>query len=124
MREGSNSNLIKNKVNMNNKNHMSWLTRSLKNACNNKKYLYIKLLKNINCQNKQNYKKYKSKLEHIGLVVRMSILDTKGRWLKPQHQYVFSVSKRHYLHCFCRLSCEIIMVIFKCYFFGELTAPS
>ena len=33
---------------------------------------------------------------HIGLVVRMSILDTKGRWFEPQHQYVFSLSKRLY----------------------------
>ena len=46
-------------------------------------------------------------LNHIGLVVRMSILDTKGRRFKPQHQYVFSLSKRLYLHCFSRLSCEM-----------------
>ena len=35
----------------------------------------------------------------IGLMVRMSILDTKGRRFEPQHQYVFSLSKRLYLHC-------------------------
>ena len=29
-----------------------------------------------------------------GLVVRMSILDTKGRRFEPQHQYVFSLGKR------------------------------
>ena len=46
-------------------------------------------------------------LEHIGLVVRMSILDTKGRRFEPQHQYVFSLSKRLYPHCFSRLSCEM-----------------
>ena len=45
--------------------------------------------------------------EHIGLVVRMSILDTKGRRFEPQHQYVFSLSKRLYPHCFSRLSCEM-----------------
>ena len=45
--------------------------------------------------------------EHIGVVVRMSILDTKGRRFEPQHQYVFSLSKRLYPHCFSRLSCEI-----------------
>ena len=44
---------------------------------------------------------------HIGLVVRMSILDTKGRRFEPQHQYVFSLSKRLYPHCFSRLSCEL-----------------
>ena len=46
-------------------------------------------------------------LEHIGIVVRMSILDTKGRRFEPQHQYVFSLSKRLYPHCFSRLSCEM-----------------
>ena len=45
--------------------------------------------------------------EHIGLVVRMSILDTKGRRFEPQHQYVFSLSKRLYPHCFSQLSCEM-----------------
>ena len=46
-------------------------------------------------------------LEHIGLVVRMSIWDTKGRRFEPQRQYIFSLSKRLYPHCFSRLSCEI-----------------
>ena len=46
-------------------------------------------------------------LYHIGLVVRISILDTKGRRFEPQHQYVFSLSKRFYPHCFSRLSCEM-----------------
>ena len=40
-------------------------------------------------------------------VVRMSILDIKGRRFEPQHQYVFSLSKRLYPHCFSRLSCEM-----------------
>ena len=44
--------------------------------------------------------------EHIGLVVRMSIWD-RGRRFEPQHQYVFSLSKRLYPHCFSRLSCEM-----------------
>ena len=44
---------------------------------------------------------------HIGLVVRMSILDTKGRRFEPQHQYVLYLSKRLYPHCFSRLSCEM-----------------
>ena len=48
-----------------------------------------------------------SSIEHIGLVVRMSILDTKGRRFEPQHQYVFSLNKRLYPHCFSRLSCEM-----------------
>ena len=48
-----------------------------------------------------------SAIEHIGLVVRMSILDTKGGRFEPQHQYVFSLSKRLYPHCFSRLSCEM-----------------
>ena len=43
----------------------------------------------------------------IGVVVRMSILDTKGRRFEPQHQYVFSLSKRLYPHCFSQLSCEM-----------------
>ena len=43
----------------------------------------------------------------IGLVVRMSILDTKDRRFEPQHQYVLSLSKRLYPHCFGRLSCEM-----------------
>ena len=30
----------------------------------------------------------------FGLVVGISILDTKGRRFEPQHQYVFSLSKR------------------------------
>ena len=42
-----------------------------------------------------------------GLVARMSIFDTKGRRFEPQHQYVFSLSKRLYPHCFSRLSCEM-----------------
>ena len=46
-------------------------------------------------------------IEHIGLVVRMSIFDTKGWRFEPQHQYVFSLSKRLYPHCFSRLSCEM-----------------
>ena len=45
--------------------------------------------------------------KHIGLVVRMLIFDTKGRRFEPQHQYVFSLSKRLYPHCFSRLSCEM-----------------
>ena len=48
-----------------------------------------------------------SSVEHIGLVVRMSILDTKGCQLEPQHQIFFSFSKRLYPHCFSRLSCEM-----------------
>ena len=44
---------------------------------------------------------------YIGLVVRMSIWDTKGRRFELQHQYVFYLSKRLYPHCFSRLSCEI-----------------
>ena len=44
---------------------------------------------------------------HIGLVVRMSIWDTKGWRFEPQHQYVLSLSKRFYPHCFSRLSCEM-----------------
>ena len=44
---------------------------------------------------------------NIGLVVRMSILDTKGRQFEPQHQYVFSLGKRLYPHCFSRLNCEM-----------------
>ena len=44
---------------------------------------------------------------HIGLVVRMSILDTKGRRFEPQHQFVFSLSKILYPHCFSQLSCEM-----------------
>ena len=44
-------------------------------------------------------------MEHIGLVVRMSILGTKGWRFEPQHRYVFSLSKILYPHCFCRLSC-------------------
>ena len=43
----------------------------------------------------------------IGVVVRMSILDTKGWRFEPQHQYVFSLSKILYPHCFSRLSCEM-----------------
>ena len=43
----------------------------------------------------------------IGVVVRMSILDTKGWRFEPQHQYIFSLSKRLYPHCFSRLSCEM-----------------
>ena len=43
----------------------------------------------------------------INVVVRMSILDTKGRRFEPQHQYVFSLSKRLYPHCFSRLTCEM-----------------
>ena len=31
----------------------------------------------------------------------------RGRWFEPQHQYVFSLSKRLYPHCFSRLSCEM-----------------
>ena len=44
---------------------------------------------------------------HIGLVVRMSILDTEVDGLNPSISMFFSLSKRLYLHCFSRLSCEM-----------------
>ena len=37
----------------------------------------------------------------------MSILDTKVDGSNPKHQYVFSLRKRLYPHCFSRLSCEM-----------------
>ena len=36
------------KINKNNKSHMPWFTRSLKNACSKKKCSYIKFVKNRN----------------------------------------------------------------------------
>ena len=50
---------------------------------------------------------YLTYIERIGLVVRVSILDTKGRRFEPQNQYVFSLSKILYPHYFSRLSCEM-----------------
>ena len=48
------------------------------------------------------------KLEHIGHVVRMSVSGYRGRRFESrQHQYVVSLSKTLYRHCFSRLSCEM-----------------
>ena len=65
------------------------------------------LIANIDIKWKRFSAKIAPKTVHIGLAVRMSILDTKGRRFEPQHQYVFSLSKRLYPHCFSRLSCEM-----------------
>ena len=46
-------------------------------------------------------------LEHIGHVVMMSVSGYRGRRFKPRHQYVVSLSKTLYPHCFSRLSCEM-----------------
>ena len=47
-------------------------------------------------------------LEHIGHVVMMSVPGYRDRWFEPWlHQYVVSLSKTLYLHCFSRLSCEM-----------------
>ena len=43
----------------------------------------------------------------IGLVVRMSVSGYRGRLFKFRHQYVVSLSKTLYLHCFSRLSCKM-----------------
>ena len=50
----------KKKINKNNKSHKPWFTRSLRNASNKKKCLYIKFLKN---RNGQNYKKIQKQIE-------------------------------------------------------------
>ena len=42
----------------------------------------------------------------IGVGLRMSTLDSNVA-VQSQHQYVFSLSKRLYPHCFSRLSCEM-----------------
>ena len=61
----------------------------------------------LDCHLTMNAYSMNAYMEHIGLVVRMSILDTKGRRFEPQHQYVFSLSKRLYPHCFSELICEM-----------------
>ena len=44
----------------------------------------------------------------ISHVVRMSVYGYRGRRFEPrQHQYVVSLSKTLYPHCFSRLSCEM-----------------
>ena len=48
------------------------------------------------------------KLEHIGRLARISVSGYRGRRFEPRQQYVVSLI--------------IIMVIFKCYFSGELIA--
>ena len=45
--------------------------------------------------------------EHIGRLVRISVSGYRGRRFEPRQQYVVSLSKILYLHCFSRLSCEI-----------------
>ena len=46
-------------------------------------------------------------MEHIGLVVKMLVSGNRGRLFKSRHQYVGSLSKTLYLHCFSRLSCKM-----------------
>ena len=48
-----------------------------------------------------------SKLEHIGWLARMSVSGCRGRRFEPRQQYVVSLSKTLYPHCFSRLSCEM-----------------
>ena len=43
----------------------------------------------------------------VGLVVRMSVSGNRGCKFKSRHQYVVSLSKTLYLHCFSRLSCKM-----------------
>ena len=45
--------------------------------------------------------------EHIGRLVIMSVSGYRGRLFEPRHQYVVSLSKTLYQHCFSRLSCEM-----------------
>ena len=68
-------------------------------------------------------------LEHVDHVVYMSVSAYRDwRFIPRLHQYVESLSKTLYPPCFGGLSSEIIiiiiMVIFKCYFSGELIALS
>ena len=46
-------------------------------------------------------------MEHIGLVVRMSVSGYRRRLFKSRHRYVVSLSRTFYLHCFSRLICEM-----------------
>ena len=46
-------------------------------------------------------------LEHIGHLVRMSASGYRGRQFERRHQYVVSINKTVYPHCFSRLSCEM-----------------
>ena len=46
-------------------------------------------------------------MEHIGPVVRMSVSGYRGYLFKSQHQYVVSLNKTLYLHCFSRLSSKM-----------------
>ena len=49
----------------------------------------------------------KKALEHIGRLARMSFFLYRGRRFERRQQYVVSLSKTLYLHCFSRLSCEM-----------------
>ena len=48
-----------------------------------------------------------AKLEDIGRVVRMLVSGYRGRRFEPRQQYVVSLSKTLYPHCFSRLICEL-----------------
>ena len=48
-----------------------------------------------------------SAVKHIGHAVKMSVSGYRGWQFKSRHQYVVSLSKALYLHCFSRLSCEM-----------------
>ena len=45
--------------------------------------------------------------EHIGRLARMSVSGYRGSRFEPRQQYVVSLSKTLYPHCFSRLSCEM-----------------
>ena len=45
--------------------------------------------------------------KHIGRLVRMSVSGYRGKLFEPRQQYVVSLSKTLYQHCFSRLSCEM-----------------
>ena len=50
---------------------------------------------------------YRRILEHIGRLARMSVSGYRGRQFEPRQQYVVSLSKTLYPHCFSRLSYEM-----------------
>ena len=58
---------------------------------------YYMILKDIVCR----------PVEMLGRLVRMSVSGYRGRQFEPRQQYVESLSKALYLHCFSLLRCEM-----------------
>ena len=108
------------------KHHKAWITNSLKDACKKKNKLYVAFFLNPTFPNECKYKRYKNKLTNILRICEETYYSKKLDKVKADNKETWRVlneilnrKKTQYI-----IIIIIIMVIFKCYFSGELIALS